>query len=121
MRNFIVRNPKPTEIIPSELQSSIIERKKLILKMMSNRSAVRVICAPSLFGKSVLALQYAKIIFAAQSTIWVHSNDPRFLRDLDAGVMLQTLFSMLEDGLVNEAKDAPECELFVFDAVPNFV
>ena len=119
MRNFIVRNPKPTEIIPSELQSSIIERKKLILKMMSNRSAVRVICAPSLFGKSVLALQYAKIIFAAQSTIWVHSNDPRFLRDLDAGVMLQTLFSMLEDGLVNEAKDAPECELFVFDAVPN--
>ena len=119
MRNFIVRNPKPTEIIPSELQSSIIERKKLILKMMSNRSAVRVICAPSLFGKSVLALQYAKIIFAAQSTIWVDSNDPRFLRDLDAGVMLQTLFSMLEDGLVNEAKDAPECELFVFDAVPN--
>jgi len=119
MRNFIVRNPKPTEIIPSELQSSIIERKKLILKMMSNRSAVRVICAPSLFGKSVLALQYAKIIFAAQSTIWVHSNDPRFLRDLDAGVMLQTLFSMLEENLVNEAKDAPECELFVFDAVPN--
>lgn len=119
MRNFIVRNPKPTEIIPSELQSTIIERKKLILKMMSNRSAVRVICAPSLFGKSVLALQYAKIIFAAQSTIWVHSNDPRFLRDLDAGVMLQTLFSMLEESLVNEAKDAPECELFVFDAVPN--
>ena len=119
MRNFIVRNPKPTEIIPSELQSTIIERKKLILKMMSNRSAVRVICAPSLFGKSVLALQYAKILFAAQSTIWVHSNDPRFLRDLDAGVMLQTLFSMLEESLVNEAKDAPECELFVFDAVPN--
>lgn len=111
MNTYLVRNPQPKEIIPAGLQSSIIERKRLLSQMMSSRNSVRILCAPALFGKSVLALQYAKIVFAAQSTIWVDAHDPRFLRDLDSGVMLQSLFSVVEDG--------PECELFVFDDAPH--
>lgn len=111
MNTYLVRNPQPKEIIPAGLQSSIIERKRLLSQMMSSRNSVRILCAPALFGKSVLALQYAKIVFAAQSTIWVDAHDPRFLRDLDSGVMLQSLFSVVEDG--------PACELFVFDDAPH--
>lgn len=110
MNTYLVRNPQPKEIIPAGLQSSIIERKRLLSQMMSSRNSVRILCAPALFGKSVLALQYAKIVFAAQSTIWVDAHDPRFLRDLDSGVMLQSLFSVVDDG--------PACELFVFDDAP---
>ena len=111
MNTYLVRNPQPKEIIPAGLQSSIIERKRLLTQMMSSRNSVRFLCAPALFGKSVLALQYAKIVFAAQSTIWVDAHDPRFLRDLDSGVMLQSLFSVVEDG--------PACELVIFDDVPH--
>lgn len=110
MNTYLVRNPQPKEIIPAGLQSSIIERKRLLSQMMSSRNSVRILCAPALFGKSVLALQYAKIVFAAQSTIWVDAHDPRFLRDLDSGVMLQSLFSVVDDGSA--------CELFVFDDAP---
>ena len=111
MNTYLVRNPQPKEIIPAGLQSSIIERKRLLTQMMSSRNSVRFLCAPALFGKSVLALQYAKIVFAAQSTIWVDAHDPRFLRDLDSGAMLQSLFSVVEDG--------PACELVIFDDVPH--
>ena len=111
MNTYLVRNPQPKEIIPAGLQSSIIERKRLLTQMMSSRNSVRILCAQALFGKSVLALQYAKIVFAAQSTIWVDAHDPRFLRDLDSGVMLQSLFSVVEDG--------PACELVIFDDVPH--
>lgn len=111
MNTYLVRNPQPKEIIPAGLQSSIIERKRLLTQMMSSRNSVRILCAPALLGKSVLALQYAKIVFAAQSTIWADAHDPRFLRDLDSGVVLQSLFSVVEDG--------PACELVVFDDVPH--
>lgn len=111
MNNYIIRNPQVSSIISAGSQKDLLERNRLLLKLMTARDTVRVICGPHLFGKTALAIQYAKIVFADQSTIWIKAGDLRFLRDLDAHIVMNSLFSVLEHG--------PVCELFVFDAVPR--
>ncbi len=112
MNKYIVRNPQVGSLISSHVKKKdLIERKRLLLNLMATRDAVRVVCAPALFGKTILALQYAKIIFADQSVVWVKADDLCFLRDLDARCVMDSFRPVLEKG--------PTCELFVFDGVPK--
>lgn len=112
MNKYIVRNPQVGSLISSHVKKKdLIERKRLLLNLMATRDAVRVVCAPALFGKTILALQYAKIIFADQSVVWVKADDLCFLRDLDARCVMDSFRHVLEKG--------PTCELFVFDGVPK--
>ncbi|GEM_PF-1180368 len=111
MNTYITRNPQVGSLVSACPQKDLLERKRLLLKLMAMRDAVRVICGPSLFGKTVLALQYAKIVFTDQSTLWVRADDLRFLRDLDS--------SSVTDAFSSVFKEGPACELLVFDNVPN--
>lgn len=111
MNTYITRNPQVGSLVSACPQKDLLERKRLLLKLMAMRDAVRVICGSSLFGKTVLALQYAKIVFTDQSTLWVRADDLRFLRDLDS--------SSVTDAFSSVFKEGPACELLVFDNVPN--
>lgn len=111
MNTYITRNPQVGSLVSACPQKDLLERKRLLLKLMAMRDAVRVICGPSLFGKTVLALQYAKIVFTDQGTLWVRADDLRFLRDLDS--------SSVTDAFSSVFKEGPACELLVFDNVPN--
>lgn len=76
-------------------------------KMMGERQVARFLVAPTGFGKSTLALEYADSIFGLHNVFWIDCQSPCFLRDLDAGVIVSTL---LEAG-------APQ-SLVVFEDVP---
>ena len=45
---------------------ALINRKRLLVSLLSDREAVRVICAPPLYGKTVLANQYARMAFSSR-------------------------------------------------------
>ena len=50
--------PKKVEIKEMHIRDSLIS------KLMEQRNVLRMICAPNGFGKSVLAAQYADLVFS---------------------------------------------------------
>lgn len=72
---------------------ALISRKRLLISLLSDREAVRVICAPPLYGKTVLANQYARIAFPPGSVTWIQASEPEFLVKLDSGNIEEVLDS----------------------------
>ena len=72
---------------------ALINRKRLLVSMLSDREAVRVICAPPLYGKTVLANQYARMAFPPGNVTWVQASEPEFLVSLDSGNIEEVLDS----------------------------
>lgn len=72
---------------------ALISRKRLLISLLSDREAVRVICAPPLYGKTVLANQYARIAFPPASVTWIQASEPEFLVNLDSGNIEEALDS----------------------------
>lgn len=100
MRRYIYHRPLQMEVVPNTEGTDLIERGNTLLQLLSDRDVLRIICAPSLYGKSVLAFQYAQIAFPMGNITWVNASDPRFLCSLDAGVILEHLDSAGKGGLV---------------------
>ncbi len=87
---------------------ALIERDRLLVSLLGDREAVRIICAPPLYGKTVLASQYARVAFEPDQVVWVQADSPRFLVGLDKGRSeLDGSYSLEAGGLV------------VFDGVPR--
>lgn len=82
-------------------------RPRLMRSMISERDVPRVLIAPTGFGKTTLAVEYADEIFGFRSTHWIDARDTLFIRDLDAQTVLPTLLEYGEEG-----------SLVVFDDVP---
>lgn len=59
-------------------------RPALVAKLLRERNVARFMVAPSGFGKSTLALEYAETVFAFDHVFWIDCASPCFLRDLDA-------------------------------------
>lgn len=72
---------------------ALINRKRLLVSLLSDREAVRVICAPPLYGKTVLANQYARMAFPPGNVTWIQASDPEFLVNLDSGNIEEVLDS----------------------------
>lgn len=72
---------------------AFINRKRLLVSLLSDREAVRVICAPPLYGKTVLANQYARMAFPPGNVTWVQASEPEFLVNLDSGSIEEVLDS----------------------------
>lgn len=87
---------------------SLVSRPTLIARLLSDRSVARFIVAPTGFGKSCLAAEYAEVVFAFRHTFWVNAASPCFLRDLDTSNMAT---------LIGKVDAAPS--LVVFDEVPQ--
>ncbi len=66
---------------------ALIERKHLLIRLLADRSAIRVICAPPLYGKSTLIAQYARMAFEPEQVKWVKADDPMFLVKLDSAAV----------------------------------
>ncbi len=86
---------------------AFINRKRLLVSLLSDREAVRVICAPPLYGKTVLASQYAKMAFPPGNVTWVQASEPEFLVNLDSGSIEEVLNS----------DDSSPGKLVVFDGI----
>lgn len=85
----------------------LLERKRLLLNLLSDREAIRVICAPPLYGKTVLASQYARLAFSPDEVTWVRASEPEFLLSLDSAEYEKEL---------DESEPSPE-HLVVFDGI----
>ena len=76
--------------------------------LLRNRAVARFLVAPTGYGKSSCAYEYAHVVFGFEHAFWVRCNSPCFLRDLDDG----ELFDLIMD------VDA-EARLVVLDDVPH--
>lgn len=86
---------------------AFINRKRLLVSLLSDREAVRVICAPPLYGKTVLANQYARMAFPPGNVTWVQASEPEFLVSLDSGSIEEVL----------DSDDSSPGKLVVFDGI----
>lgn len=86
---------------------AFINRKRLLVSLLSDREAVRVICAPPLYGKTVLANQYARMAFPPGNVTWVQASEPEFLVNLDSGSIEEVL----------DSDDFSPGKLVVFDGI----
>ena len=86
---------------------ALINRKRLLVSLLSDREAVRVICAPPLYGKTVLANQYARMAFPPGNVTWVQASEPEFLVNLDSGSIEEVL----------DSDDSSPGKLVVFDGI----
>lgn len=100
MRRYIYHRPQAKEVIDNIEGVNLLERSKVLLQLLANRDAVRIMCAPALYGKSVVAFQYSQIAFPLGSVTWVDASDPRFLCSLDDGHVIEHLESAGRGGLV---------------------
>ena len=86
---------------------ALINRKRLLVSLLSDREAVRVICAPPLYGKTVLGNQYARMAFPPGNVTWVQASEPEFLVNLDSGSIEEVL----------DSDDSSPGKLVVFDGI----
>ena len=85
-----------------------VSRADLIALMLRDRTVARFIVAPPGYGRTALASEYADIVFGFRHVFWVDCTSPCFLRDLDAGTLVEGM----------RAIDA-ELALVVWDDVPH--
>lgn len=107
----MIRNPRMDDVFPNGLQRDLLERERLLFRLMECKSSIRVIHAPALFGKTVLAFQYAKILFPDQGTVWIKADDPRFIKDLANKAFKRALVDEIS------SSESSPCELLVLDNV----
>lgn len=87
---------------------SVASRPRLTARLLRDRGVARFIVAPNGFGKTHVALDYAEVVFSFRHTFWINGESPCFLRDLDAGKLVEGV----------KCADA-EPSLVVFDDVPD--
>ena len=108
MSRFILqsacRGRRPRGVGPQRL----VSRSALVSRLLADRRAARVLCAPDGFGKTALACEYAEVMFGFQHVYWINGLSPCFLRDLDAGIVAEVL-----------CRERSQCDLVVFDDVPG--
>ena len=86
----------PTDLPFHSNISLLLDRTRLLSSLLSSRSALRVICAPARYGKSVLAYQYASQVFTPDRVIWVDASLPAFLLALDEGPKEEFMLRFLD-------------------------
>ncbi|MBQ3386836.1 MAG: SARP family transcriptional regulator, partial [Eggerthellaceae bacterium] len=60
-------------------------RPHLMNRLLCDRHALRIVCAPDGFGKTTLLYEYADTMFGFEGVFWLDGASPCFLRDLDDG------------------------------------
>ena len=93
---------------PSQFASfNGIERQDLVNRLLEEREVARFIVAPSGYGKTAIAVEYAETMFSWVHTFFINCQSPCFIRDLD-------------DGSIAEACKSADSQirLVVFDALP---
>ncbi|WP_417142828.1 AfsR/SARP family transcriptional regulator [Raoultibacter massiliensis] len=76
--------------------------------MIQNRDVVRFLVAPSGFGKTALALEYAESIFGFRDVFWLNAKSPCFLRDVDNATLGTQLASLTRKRSLVVIEDIPD-------------
>ena len=82
-------------------------RPALVAKLLRERNVARFMVAPSGFGKSTLALEYAETVFAFDHVFWIDCASPCFLRDLDARGIVDGLVEVDDQSFLAVFEDVP--------------
>ena len=113
---------------PASLNSKIrVNRKHLVYKLMQERRRVRVVIAPSGFGKTMLAANYAHVVFNFQNSFWVSLDSIEVLQIIDAGLLAHEFINgeynsglvVFEDFNLNEGERL-DVVLNTFDALLEY-
>lgn len=91
MDNYI-KNDFAQGKIPFELSKlTLFERSRLLDTMRQNSKLVRIIEAPALYGKSVVAYQYAHSINPDRKVCWIDAQKKLFLNSFTKRELLHKL------------------------------
>lgn len=83
------------------------QRQDLITRLLKERGVARFIVAPSGYGKTCLAIDYAETVFEWVHTFFINCQSPCFLRDID------------DDSIYEACRETDkQVRLVIFDAVP---
>lgn len=83
-------------------------RSEITGALLRERGVPRFLVAPTGYGKSSCAYEYAQVVFGFDHVFWIKGDSPCFLRDLDEGSILAQISSV-----------DPMAKLVVFDDVPH--
>lgn len=82
-------------------------RPEIIGTLLKDRHVPRFLVAPTGFGKSTIAFEYAEIIFAFKHVFWIRCDSPCFIRDLDSKKMFAEIVDADEDVKLVVCDDMP--------------
>ncbi len=85
-----------------------ISRPEALSMLLKDRKVPRFIVAPEGYGKTHVAFEYASMMFAFKHVFWVRCSSPCYLRDLDAGTILEDMMQI-----------DSEAALVIFDGLPH--
>ncbi|WP_305117883.1 BTAD domain-containing putative transcriptional regulator [uncultured Adlercreutzia sp.] len=94
---------RPSAVVPRRHQS----RGALVAQLLRDREVPRFLVAPTGYGKTMLAYEYAEVVFGFSHVFWVNGQSPCFLRDVDEGSFAEALLAVDE-----------HCALVVFEDLP---
>lgn len=82
-------------------------RTSLVMKLMGERNVARFIVAPSGYGKTSVALEYAETVFGFRNVFWISGKSPCFIRDLDKGFVSSELVGLNKNPFLVVIDDVP--------------
>ncbi len=112
MNPYITNDLALLEPICDLMSSELFMRRSLLASMVAGRKSLRFLLAPDGYGKTSLALTYAKLAFGLKSFWWVDSTDPRFMLDLDS-------YASGKSNELERLASSRMPSLMVFDDVPK--
>ncbi len=112
MNPYITNDLALLDPVQDLMGSDLFMRRTLLASMVAGRRSLRFLLAPNGYGKTSLALTYAKLAFGLKSFWWVDSQDPRFMLDLDSCAAQRS-------NELGEFVSSHAPSLLVFDDVPN--
>ena len=84
-----------------------VSRPALIARLMRERHVPRFLVAPTGFGKTAVALEYAETVFRFDNVFWIDGTSPCFLRDLDKGILASALMASGSEPFLVVLEDVP--------------
>lgn len=87
-----------------------VPRPDLVARLLQDRRVARFVVAPTGFGKSCLAFEYANMVFSFHHVFWINGRSPCFLRDLDSGSLLSALLRIDADAHLVVLEDVPRLD-----------
>lgn len=112
MNPYITNDLALLEPVQELMVGDLFMRRALLASMVAGRRSLRFLLAPDGYGKTSLALSYAKLAFGLKSFWWVDSRDPRFMLDLDS-------CAAERPNELREFVSSHAPSLLVFDDVPS--
>lgn len=85
-------------------------RPDLVAGMLRERAVARFLVAPSGFGKTGVAFEYADTVFAFQDVFWINCKSPCFFRDLDAEAIFPEVVRVDKEARLVVFEDVPLLE-----------